>query len=159
MMQSKGTWSDFVQGSEGILRHFDAITDLEPLFLFNLQYDSQSLDLEFISFTAPMRYAPKWSKSLNGGTHLRLIGSTNCLNINEPAFFYETSIETFDCKMKGVEWCEGQFNEREFNGVMLEIRQNEDSVVNAECASLRLGGIKPIGQDEADSHRNPERYI
>ncbi|WP_146596798.1 hypothetical protein [Novipirellula galeiformis] len=147
-----------MQGGEGILRHFDASADLEPLFLINLHYDSRSLDFELVSFTAPLRTAPKWPKGLDGGTRLRLIGSTNRLNINAPAFFCETSLETIDCKMKGVEWREGKFNEREFDGVMLELRQNGDLVINAECAALRLGGIQPFDNDEADRYRNPERY-
>jgi len=100
MKHLKNTWCDLVQGSEGILRHFDAIADLEPLLLINLNLHSQTLEIELVSFVAPKRYASKWSNELDGGTRLSLVGSTNCLNINEPAYCSATSIDTSCCMIQ-----------------------------------------------------------
>lgn len=159
MIHPIGAWSDRVQGSEGILRHFDAVGDLGTLRLINLHYDSaQRLEAEFISFTAPTRYAPKWSKDLDGGTILRLIGYTNRLNIIEPAFCCETSIEASDCKMTGIAFSGGKSNEVEFQGVAWRLRQNDVVVVDAKCFTLRLGGIEPVAGAQADQYRHPERY-
>ena len=158
MIHSIGSWADRVQGGNGILRHFNAISDLEPLLLINMHYDSRSLNVEFVSFTTPMRYASKWSKDLCAGTRLKLIGFTNRLNIIEPAFCCKTSLETSDCKMTGIEWCDGKLKEREFSGVMLQLHQTDKPVIIAECTMLQLGGIQPIESDEADRYKNPERY-
>jgi len=149
------SWYDHVEGVQGILRHFDAIDDLEPLLLTSLNYDSRLVDLEFVSFSIPQRTASRWPKGPHGATRLRIIGSTDQLSIHRPAYSCITEIEVAECKMDGVVYLDGQCIDRKFMGVVLQLIQEEHCVVTAECSSLRQAGISVLDLQQADCYRNP----
>ncbi len=153
------SWYDYLEGVQGIRRHFDVVHDLEPLLLTALNYDSRSLDLEFVSFALPQRFSPRWPKGPHGGTRLRIIGSTYSFSIRQPAYSFNTSFEVSECRMDGVAYRDGELIEREFAGVLLKLIQDKQPVVTAACCSLRLAGISPLDLQQADCYRNPERYL
>jgi hypothetical protein len=134
---------ELIEGSKGILKHFNNIEEIFPLYLVNFIYESTNLKISLFSPNQPPKFSPKWSSDLNGGCYLNFISFTNEFNINCPAIGELAYIQLESCTIPAVQWNENEWLETQYQGVKVNIFQNENLVISSKGSSFDFSGIQP----------------
>jgi hypothetical protein len=152
-------WTEALQSDQPLLRHFDDASDIEPLILTSFSCNEFQLSFRFASLKPPLRPSPKWGEAKISGTEFEFVGDSCQRLAVEGIFLDEESIlSTSECVVKALQADGDSYREIETPGIRFEIMQRSAIVLSANIANLRLTRLIPIGPQDVDRIRHPEKY-
>ena len=109
-------WSTSLESDMPIKRHFDAPSDLDPLFLIRCSYHDFTLTLTFVSLTAPLRRSTKWSTKKDSGTEIELVGDCcQLLHIEGMNLDVESTLEVSTCEINALQCVDEKYIDINFS--------------------------------------------
>lgn len=158
-MHNDPHWSDFLDTDAPLKRHFDDLSEISSLILHQFTLYDFTLELVFQCFTPPLRIPHRWKESEPIGVEVVSRGfGCQKFFLNGGSLDTISKLTAKHCQVIGV-YPEGdEYVEKEFQGVKIEIQQNDLIILSANLSSLGISTVSPLSELDRDIYLNPNKY-